>query len=78
MAAIGDKEPMKVTWQELGSPTAPCTRLVRGAHIEIRASDIKTSQGRPDAIFTAIPFESLSRPKIWLLGTVEFPDQEGE
>ena len=78
--ASGHEPPMKVTWGELGCPTAPCSSLVRGVRIEIRASDIKASKGRPDAIFTAFPHTATTGPTIWLLGawTVEFPDQKGD
>ena len=68
----------RITWEELGCPTEPCTRLVRGMHIQVRARDIKASQGRPDAVFIVSPNPSDTGPTIWLLSywSVEIPEVE--
>jgi hypothetical protein len=73
---------MKIRWGDLGAPTKPGTYPCGPHMVEITPGDIKLAEGNPDAVFIAIPHQSVCivarelffRSGGWRIGAAEPSD----
>jgi hypothetical protein len=66
---------IKIRWSDLGLPTTPGSYGYRGRTVRVRQQDIERAKGNPDAEFTAIQEDFLSKEDPYRLGQVEFPTE---
>ena len=58
-----------ITWRELGSPTSPGKKTVKGMTLEVEDRHIKAAKGEERATFRVIEAKPLSGPATYQLGT---------